>query len=501
MANENTDEKATDQTPWTIPGRKTNEVGALVRGVERHSGGRCAIHSPYDQSLVGHFWQATRADADDAVTAAAEGLAQTRALPAHERQRILLAVSAHLGREREAFARCIVAEAGKPILAARAEVDRAIFTFRIAAEEATRMGGEVLPLDLLPATEGRWGMVRRFPLGPVLAMTPFNFPLNLAAHKLAPAIACGCPVLLKPAPQTPFSAYALVRAILDAGWPADSLAFLPLSNEDTAHLVAAEHRIRVLSFTGSARVGWELRAKAAKKHVLLELGGNAAVLVHGDWPDLADAAQRVVSGGFTYSGQSCISVQRVFVDRSIFTPFLNLALERVAALRMGDPALETTQVGPIIRLADAERIERWTLEAMRDGAQLLAGGTRQGSMIAPTVLTGTRPPMAVQDEEVFGPVIVVEPYDSFSEALAMVNQSRYGLQAGLFTRDAARIFHAYNELEVGGLIVGDVPTWRLDPMPYGGTKDSGMGREGLRFAMQEMTAPRLLVMALPPSAQ
>jgi acyl-CoA reductase-like NAD-dependent aldehyde dehydrogenase len=438
---------------------------------------------------------------DDAVSAAVEGLAQTRALPAHERHRILMAVSLRLQQEREGLARCIVAEAGKPIQAARAEVDRAVLTFRIAAEEATRMGGEVLPLDLLPSTSGRWGMVRRFPLGPVLAMTPFNFPLNLAAHKLAPAIACGCPVLLKPAPQTPFSAHALARAVLDAGWPADALALLPLSNEDTARLIAEDDRVRVLSFTGSARVGWGLRASAAKKHVLLELGGNAAVIVHGDWPDLADAAQRIVQGGFTYSGQSCISVQRVFVDRAVFTPFLNILLERVAALRMGNPAQESTQVGPIIRLADAERIERWTLEALRDGAQLLAGGTRQGPMIAPTVLTGTRPSMAVRDEEIFGPVITVEPYDSFEGALAAVNQSRYGLQAGLFTADAARIFHAYDALEVGGLIVGDVPTWRLDPMPYGGVKDSGLGREGLRYAMQEMTAPRLLVMALPAMAQ
>lgn len=484
------------KTQSSSSGEDLQEIGFLIAGKEHRTGERIAVHAPFDQAVVGHFWQATRADAEIAVTGAARSFRQTRTLSSFERHKILTAVAAELERERENFARTIVAEAGKPITAARAEVDRAIFTFRIAAEEATRMGGEVLPLDLLPGNEGRWGMSRRFPLGPVLAVTPFNFPLNLVAHKLAPAIACGCPILLKPAPQTPFSAHALVRAILKAGWPADALAFLPLSNEGAAYLVAEEDRIRVLSFTGSARVGWELKAKAAKKRVLLELGGNAAVIVHRDWPDLADAAQHVVNGGFTYSGQSCISVQRVYVERSIFAPFMNLLLERVAALRVGDPAEDTTQVGPVIRPADAVRIEQWIQDAVRAGAQLLTGGTRTDSLIAPAVLTGTHSPMAVLDEEVFGPVIVVEPYDTFDDALTAVNASRYGLQVGMYTTHAGRIFHAYNELEVGGVIVGDVPTWRLDPMPYGGVKDSGQGREGLRYAIEEMTESRLLVMAI-----
>ncbi|HEX4021879.1 MAG TPA: aldehyde dehydrogenase family protein [Acidobacteriaceae bacterium] len=490
----NTKKAAPQKTPDS--GFSSKEIGFLIGGQEHRSGQRIAVYAPYDQVEIGCFWQATRADADAAVAAAVRSFAHTRALSSYERHRILTAVAVHLAEKREAFASTIVAEAGKPITAARAEVDRAIFTFRIAAEEATRMGGEIMPLDLLPTTTGRWGLSRRFPLGPVLAVTPFNFPLNLVAHKLAPAIACGCPVLLKPAPQTPFSAYALVRAILDAGWPADALAFLPLSNQDTAHLVEQDHRIRVLSFTGSARVGWELKAKAAKKRVLLELGGNAAVIVHSDWPDLTDVAQRVANGGFSYAGQSCISVQRVYVERTIFAPFMNLLLERVAALHAGDPAEETTDIGPVIRPADAERIEQWVQQAVRDGAKLLAGGTRRGSLLAPTVLTGTRSPMAVLDEEIFGPVIVVEPYESFDGAVAAVNQSRYGLQAGLFTTHVSHIFHAYNELEVGAVIVGDVPTWRLDPMPYGGVKDSGQGREGLRNAMEEMTEPRLLVMAL-----
>jgi acyl-CoA reductase-like NAD-dependent aldehyde dehydrogenase len=413
-----------------------------------------------------------------------------------ERQNILNAVAAHLQADHEVYAQTILREAGKPITAARTEVDRAILTFRVAAEEATRMGGEVLPLDLIPSAAGRWGISRRFPAGPVLAITPFNFPLNLVAHKLAPAIACGCPVILKPAPQTPCCARLLVRAILEAGWPAEALAFLPLSNEDTTRLAAEDDRIRVVSFTGSARVGWELKGQAKKKRVLLELGGNAAMIVASDWPDLAGAARSAVKGGFGYGGQSCIAVQRVYVQRSIFQSFCEVLLPMVEKLRTGDPALEETDVGPLIRASDAERVEAWIEEAIGGGATLLVGGKREGSMMQPTVLTGTRSSMKVKDEEIFGPVITVEPYEQFPDAVAAVNASRYGLQAGLFTRDAGYILEAYRALQVGALIVGDAPTWRLDPMPYGGVKDSGEGREGIRYAIEEMTERRLLVMAL-----
>lgn len=477
------------------------EIGWIVRGQEHHTGTPLEVRAPFDHSVISQVWQATLTDAQQAVAAAVEGFAHTSAMGSWERQNILAAVAARLQSQHEQFAQTIMREAGKPIKAARAEVDRSILTFLVAAEESTRMGGEVLPLDLIPSSAGRWGLSRRFPCGPVLAITPFNFPLNLVAHKLAPAIACGCPVILKPAPQTPMSSWLLVRAILEAGWPAEALAFLPLSNEDTSRLVSEDDRVRAVSFTGSARVGWELKAVAKKKRVLLELGGNAAMIVHSDWPDLEGAAQSVVKGGFGYSGQSCISVQRVYVQQSIFKPFCDAVLRQVEKLQVGDPALDSTDVGPLIRESDAERVEAWIGEAIRGGATQLAGGKREGSVIRPTVLTGTHSPMNVRDEEIFGPVITVEPYEKFADAIAAVNASKYGLQAGLLSRDAGLIQEAYHTLQVGALIVGDAPTWRLDSMPYGGVKDSGEGREGVRYAMDEMTEPRLLVMALKPDPQ
>jgi acyl-CoA reductase-like NAD-dependent aldehyde dehydrogenase len=374
-------------------------------------------------------------------------------------------------------------------------VDRAVLTFKTAAEEVTRLGGESIPLDLTEGNEGRWGLVERFPVGPVLAITAFNFPLNLVAHKVAPAMAAGCPMILKPAPQTPFTALALGEVILKAGWPQEALAVLPLNNADTAWLAEKEDRIKLVSFTGSSKVGWNLKMHSGRKRVLLELGGNAALIVHGDWADLDDAALRTTYAAFSYAGQECVSLQRVFVERKIFQTFLWKGVEDAAKLAAGNPSDEATEVGPLIRLSDAERVETWMKEAIAGGAKLVAGGERQGSVVTPAILTGTKPGMAIRDEEVFGPVLTIEPYDDFEEALAEVNRSKYGLQAGLMTRDAGRILTAYRELEVGALIVGDTPSWRLDPMPYGGVKDSGLGREGVRSAINEMTEPRMLVMA------
>jgi len=304
-------------------------------------------------------------------------------------------------------------------------------------------------------------------------------------------------LILKPAPQATFTALALGEVILKAGWPEEALAVLPLSNADTAWLAEKEDRIKLVSFTGSAKVGWELKAHSGRKRVLLELGGNAALVVHSDWKDLDDAAQRTAYAAFSYAGQSCISVQRVFVERSIFQTFVWKVVDLAAKLATGNPADEATEVGPMIRQSDAERVEAWVKEAVDAGAKLVAGGERNGSVMAPTILTATAPGMKVRDEEVFGPVLMIEPYDDFEEALAAVNHSKYGLQAGLMTRDSGRILTAYRELEVGALIVGDTPTWRLDPMPYGGVKDSGLGREGLRSAIDEMTEPRMLVMTAP----
>jgi acyl-CoA reductase-like NAD-dependent aldehyde dehydrogenase len=456
------------------------------------------VRSPFDQGLLGKVTVASRKDAREAVTHAVASLRRTRALPRWKRKEILEDIAAALIEQKERFAQLIVAEAGKPVRAARIEVERAILTFKTAAEEAIRLGGESIPLDLSEGNEGRWGLVQRFPRGPVLAITPFNFPLMLVAHKLAPAIAAGCPVVLKPAPQTPFTALALGEVILKAGWPEEALAVLPLKNEDTAWLAEREDRLKMVSFTGSAAVGWALKAKSGKKRVTLELGGNAAVILHSDWRDLEGVASRVAHGAFNYAGQSCISVQRVYVERPVFQTFIWMLVERAQKMVRGNPADEAVEVGPVIRPSDAERIESWVQEAIAAGAKLVEGGGREGSVMEPTVLSGTvaksGPGMKVHDEEIFGPVVVVEPYDDFEDALAMVNHSRYGLQTGVFTRDARRIMTAYRELEVGAVIVGDTPTWRMDTMPYGGVKDSGLGREGIRWAIEEMTEPRMLVM-------
>lgn len=475
--------------------RPGTQTGFLLCGKEWIDGETLEVRSPWDQGLVGRVTVATRADARQAVNHATASLRRTRALPRWKRREILEDVAAALIEQKERFAQLIVAEAGKPVRLARAEVDRAVLTFKTAAEEAARLGGESLPLDLTEGNEGRWGLVQRFPVGPVLAITPFNFPLNLVAHKVAPAIAAGCPLILKPAPQTPFTALALGEVILKAGWPEEALAVLPLSNADTAWLAEKEDRIKLVSFTGSAKVGWELKAHSGRKRVLLELGGNAALIVHGDWHDLDEAALRTAHAAFGYAGQSCISVQRVFVERKIFQTFLWKVVEHTAKLAAGNPSDEATEVGPLIRLSEAERVDAWVREAVEGGAKLVAGGERHGSVVTPAILTGTTPGMKVRDEEVFGPVVAIEPYDDFEQALADVNHSKYGLQAGLLTRDAGRILTAYRELEVGSLIVGDTPSWRLDPMPFGGVKDSGLGREGIRSAIQEMTEPRMLVMA------
>jgi len=475
--------------------RPGSQTGFLLCGKEWSDGDALDVRSPWDQGLVGRVTIATRADARQAVNHAVASIRRTRALPRWKRREILEDIAAALIEQKERFAQLIVAEAGKPIRLARSEVDRAVLTFKTAAEEAARLGGETIPLDLTEGNENRWGLMQRFPVGPILAITPFNFPLNLVAHKAAPAIAAGCPLILKPAPQTPFTALALGEVILKAGWHEEAIAVLPLSNTDTAWLAEKEDRIKLVSFTGSAKVGWELKAHSSRKRVLLELGGNAALIVHSDWRDLDDAALRTAHAAFGFAGQSCISVQRVFVDKSIFQTFLWKLVECAAKLVSGDPSKDETDVGPLVRLSEAERVEAWIKEAVEAGARLVAGGERNGSVMTPAILTGTKSGMKIRDEELFGPVVVVEPYEDFEDALAEVNHSRYGLQAGLLTRDAGRILTAYRELEVGALIVGDTPAWRLDPMPYGGVKDSGLGREGIRSAIEEMTEPRMLVMA------
>jgi acyl-CoA reductase-like NAD-dependent aldehyde dehydrogenase len=468
--------------------------GFFVDGKWVEQGELVEVRAPYDHSALAQVFQGTRQHAEDAIAAAVKAFGTTRRLPAFERQRVLRRVAQTITERKDEFSRTLAQEAGKPIKAARTEVERAIFTFTVAAEESTRIYGEFLPLDWQEFTAGRWGIVRRFPLGPIAGITPFNFPLNLVAHKVAPAIAAGCSMVLKPAPQTPLSALLLAEAVQQAGWPDGGLNVLPLSNED-AGLLVTDERIKLISFTGSAPVGWAIKRNAGKKKVVLELGGNAGVIVHSD-ADVTYAAERCLAGGFAYSGQTCISVQRILVERSVYGKFTDSLLAGVKKLKLGDPLEDTTDVGPLIRESDAARAAEWVQEAVRGGARLLCGGRRNGQMLEPTVLSGTRPDMKVNCQEIFAPVVTVEPYDEFESAVRQVNNSPYGLQAGIFTRDAKLLFHAYEELEVGGVIAGDVPSFRIDQMPYGGIKDSGLGREGLRYAIEEMSEPKLLVMNL-----
>lgn len=452
------------------------------------------VLSPYNHSVVGRAYRATAAHAEQAVLAAQRAFETTRKMGAFERQNILRAISDGIRAKREEFSHLMALEAGKPLKSARAEVDRAVFTFAVAAEEATRIGGEWLPLDWQASTAGRSAIVRRFPLGPILAITPFNFPLNLVAHKVAPAIAAGCTMVLKPAPQTPLCSFLLAEIVAGSGLPAGALNVLALSNVDAERLVV-DDRLRMLTFTGSGAVGWALKQKAGKKKVVLELGGNAGVIVHSD-ADVKYAASRCVVGGFAYAGQSCISVQRIYVQRDVEERFTSALLDGVKKLKTGDPLDDATDVGPLINEEAARRAESWIAEAIAGGAKLLAGGKRQGSIVEPAVLTHTRPEMKVNCQEVFAPIVVIEPYDDFAEAVRRVNDSPYGLQAGLFTQDAKLIFTAFEQLEVGGVIAGDMSSFRIDHMPYGGIKESGMGREGLRYAIKEMTEPRTLVVNL-----
>jgi acyl-CoA reductase-like NAD-dependent aldehyde dehydrogenase len=468
--------------------------GFLVDGRWIEDGEIVEIKAPYDGTVVGRVFQGNRQHAEMAISAAVKAFGTTRRLPAFERQRVLRRVAEGISKRKDEFSRTLAQEAGKPIKQARSEVDRAVFTFNVAAEESTRIYGEYLPLDWTEYTAGRWGIVKRFPLGPIAGITPFNFPLNLVAHKVAPAIAAGCPMVLKPAPQTPLCSLLLAEMVQQAGWPDGALNVLPLSNQD-ASLLVTDDRIKLVSFTGSASVGWEIKKNSGKKKVVLELGGNAGVIVHSD-ADLAYAADRCVAGGFSYAGQTCISVQRILVEHSVYGRFTDLLLAAVRKLKAGDPMDEASDLGPLIRESDAIRAADWIQEAVRGGARLLCGGHRRGSILEPTVLTATKADMRVNCQEIFAPVVTLEPYHDFDGALRQINNSPYGLQAGIFTRDAKLMFQAYEELDIGGLIAGDVPSFRIDHMPYGGVKESGLGREGLRYTIEEMTEPKLLVMNL-----
>ena len=462
----------------------------------RHRAGveTATIRAPYDGAEVGIHPLASATEMDAAVAANVTAADACRKMPAYERSACLRRVADGLDERRDDFVRLLAREAGKPITQARVEIERAAFVFRDAAEEATRIGGEVLPLDVLPAGRGRVGLTRRFPLAPIAAVTPFNFPVLLAAHKLAPAMACGASITLKPAPQDPLSTLLLGELIAASGYPAGGVNVLPCGLPVAQQLVGDE-RVRMISFTGSAAAGWAIRAQAGTKRVALELGGNAAAIIERD-ADLPLAVERCAAAGYSYAGQVCISLQRILVHEQVYADFLDAFTARVAKLKVGDPMDAETYVGPMISEAAAARAEQWIAAAAKGGARITVGGGRRGAILEPTVLADTRPDQQVNCEEVFAPVTTVTPYRSFEDALQTVNASRYGLQAGVFTRDVAKLMRAWDRLDVGGVMGNEVPAWRVDRMPYGGTKASGVGREGARFAIEEMTELRLLTLSI-----
>jgi acyl-CoA reductase-like NAD-dependent aldehyde dehydrogenase len=478
----------------TTAGTKPHPIFLAGRWVE--SDDPLVVTNPaHPDEPAGATFNATEAQYEEAVEAAVAAFEVTRVLPAYERGAILRNISAGIKARREELGRTITLEAGKPIRDSLVEVDRAVLTFRLGAEEAERMVGETIPLDLMPASKGRIGITRRFPIGPIAGISPFNFPLNLAAHKLAPAIASGNPIVLKPPSKDPLTMLTVAEIVEEAGAPAGSVSILPMTRELGDRMVA-DDRFKLLTFTGSPSVGWRMKERAGKKKVVLELGGNAGVIIDKT-ADLDWAVKRCLVGGFTYAGQVCISVQRMFIHEAVWDAFLERFIAGAKAIRSGDPIDPETELGPMVDGAAASRTQRWVDEALAMGGKALLGGKADGTFFPPTILTDVPPTAQVCSNEAFAPLVVAFPFSDFGAAIAGVNDSMFGLQTGVFTNDLANAWRAFADLEVGGVIVNDVPTYRIDHMPYGGVKDSGLGREGLRWAIEDMTEIRIMVLAQP----
>jgi acyl-CoA reductase-like NAD-dependent aldehyde dehydrogenase len=453
------------------------------------------VTDKYSGEVATRVAQADAAAIDRAIDAAVNAARPMANLAPYERQAVLEHCVRRFRERQEELAYSLCVEAGKPIRDSRGEVSRLIDTFAYAAAEAVRIGGEVLNLEISPRARGYAGMTKRVPIGPCSFISPFNFPLNLAAHKIAPAIAAGCPFVLKPASRTPIGAILIGEILAETNLPPGAFSILPC-HRDGADLFTTDERLKLLSFTGSPAVGWELKARAGKKKVILELGGNAACVVDED-VDLDDAVKRIIVGAFYQSGQSCISVQRILVHERVYDELRGRLVAAAKALKMGDPKLEETFIGPMIAESEAKRLDEWIQSAIKAGAKLLCGGKRDGAMLQATLLENVSRDQPLCANEAFGPVAMLDRFSDFDDALDEVNNSRYGLQAGVFTRDIYKIQRAWDRLEVGGVIIGDVPSWRVDNMPYGGVKDSGLGREGVSYAIDDMTEPRLLVIRTP----
>ena len=466
----------------------------LIGGEWRGSDDVLEVRFPYDGSLVDAVSLASAADMDDAMAAASAGFEITRKLPSHRRSEILTNMLALLGERFDEVVEAMILEGGKNRKTAIGEAARARETLKISAEEARRIGGEVFSIDWTAAGENRQGFTRRAPIGTVLGITPFNYPINLACHKIGPAIAAGNPIIIKPAEKTPLSSIILAEIVLEAGFPPQAFSMLNALGP-AAEMMVTDPRVRMLSFTGSGAIGWMLKGKAGQKKVTLELGGNAGVIVHND-ADLADAAGQAAAGAFANAGQNCISVQRLLIQRDVFEDFTDRFVDEVKALKVGDPRDPAVDIGPMISLRDAERAEAWVVEARNKGASVLVGGERDGALFPPTVMTETAADMRVNCEEVFAPVVTISPYESWDDAVAIINDSPYGLQAGVFTSDIKRVMDAWDRVEVGGLHINSVSTFRVDHMPYGGVKASGYGREGIKYAIEDMTELRLMTLNL-----
>ena len=450
-----------------------------------------AVEAPYNQEVFARTFLAGQEELEKAIDAAEAVQDELKKMPSYKRYAILMHIANRLFEDQERLGKILAQESGKPMFYATGEIARAAQTFLVAAEEAKRLPGEFMSLDWTPAGHGKEGVVKYFPVGLVAGIAPFNFPLNLAVHKVAPAIAAGCPIILKPASSTPLSTLEMAKIIAETDLPKGAVSVLPM-NRTSGNQLVTDDRFKLLSFTGSPEIGWMMKAQAGKKKVVLELGGNAGVIVTKT-ADIDRALSKCLIGAFSYSGQVCIHAQRIYVHEDIFDEFAEKFIEMTDNLKVGDPTDKDTEFSSMIDEKNAVRIEEWVAEAVQAGARIMTGGTREGTMYAPTILTNTKPDMKVCAEEAFGPIVVLEKFKTFEGAVDMVNDSVFGLQAGVFTNNLKESHYAFNELETGGVVINDIPTFRVDHMPYGGVKESGLGREGVKYAMHDMLEPRIMV--------
>ncbi|CAN5649048.1 aldehyde dehydrogenase family protein [soil metagenome] len=465
-------------------------------GGEWRTGGKpLEIKNPFNDEVVGTTSYATGQDLEDAIERAETVFCNGGQIPAYERAGYLTKIADQMHARRDELAGLITAEAGKPLRDSRVEVDRGVFTMRLAAEEAQRMTGEQIPLDLMPASKGRFGITRKVPIGPIAGISPFNFPLNLALHKLGPALASGNPLILKPPTRDPLTMLAVAEMVHEAGVPAGMVSIMPM-DRDLGDKLVTDERFKLLTFTGSPDVGWDMKSRAGKKKVVLELGGNAGVIVDRD-ANLDFAVGRILTGSFAYAGQVCISVQRAYIHRDVFDTVVDGLIEAAGNVKMGDPADETTELGPMIDEKAVARIHEWVQAAESEGATVHSGGKPDGRFYPPTILSGVSRDSFVCTREAFAPIVILFPFDDWSGGLDQINDSVFGLQAGVFTDKLEHALMAFDKLDVGGVILNDIPTYRIDHMPYGGVKDSGLSREGLRYAIDDMTETRLLVINRP----